>query len=89
MSWDPPDPGEYLVPCGVFVAETRGQAKRMLLSEFDRQTDPEEFLDVRTRLLERDIDVGDISDALIDRLWGRVHEVEHHAGRPCDCPERG
>ena len=87
MSWDPPDPGEYAVPVGIYVAETRGQAKLMLLADHDRYVDREEFVDVRTRLLERDIDVADISDALIERLWGRAHEVEHHAGRPCDCPE--
>lgn len=96
MSYEPPDPGEWYVPCGIFVAETRGQAKRMLIDS-DNDLDAEEYLDVRAKLLERDTDAptGQLVEATSDspdgspywRLWGRVHEVEDHGGEACDCPE--
>ena len=95
MSWDPPDPGDYYVPCGIFIAETRGQAKRMLIAS-DNHLEAEEFVDVRTALLERDVGLsaGEVGEPKSDwpdgsaywRLWGRVHEVEDHGGKPCDCP---
>jgi hypothetical protein len=86
-STDPPDPGEYMVPCGIYVAETRGQAKLMLLSEHWRTTEREEFVDVRTNCLEQGTtdapagplaeptawtDEGDPPDGPYARLWGLV-----------------
>ena len=96
QSYEPPDPGEWYVPCGIFIAETRGQAKRMLVDS-DNDIELEEFVDVRVKLLERDTDApaGQLAETAADvpdgsaywRLWGRVHEVEYHGGEPCDCPE--
>lgn len=102
LSCDPPEPGEYGVPCGVYVAATRGQAKLMLLADHWRTTDPDEYTDVRTNLLERGVpdcepgepplpDHDPPDDNTPDphpyyRLWGRVHEVQDHGGNPCDCP---
>ena len=55
-SYDPPDPGEPYFPCGIYLAETRGQAKRMLLDEHDRVVERDEYIDVRSRLLERGVE---------------------------------
>lgn len=95
MSYERPDPGEFYVPCGIFIAETRGQAKRMLVDS-DDCVEAEEFLDVRTALLDRDVELadgelppgGELPDEIgpvYFRLWKRVHEVEDHAGKECDC----
>jgi hypothetical protein len=55
-SYEPPDPGEYMVPCGIYLAETRGRAKLMLIADHGSDVDAEEFVDVRTRILGRDLD---------------------------------
>jgi len=55
-SYEPPDPGEYTVPCGIYLAETRGRAKLMLIADHGRDVHAEEFVDVRTRILAREID---------------------------------
>lgn len=78
------EPAEYHVPCGVFVAGSRGEAKMMLIREWDLDL-PDDYLDSRTRLLgrpnPREAVRGRVSDS--SRWWGRTpsENITEKAGR--------
>lgn len=62
MSYEPPEPGETIAPCGFYVAATRGRAKRLLIRQWAYSHDywpgacgEDEFIDVRSALLVRDV----------------------------------
>lgn len=67
------EPPEWYVPCGVFAAETRGQAKWMLVKQDGGLDLPDDFLAMRTQKLgtaNRREEPGYLGDR--SRWWGHV-----------------
>ena len=83
------EPAEYHVPCGVYVAGSRGEAKMMLIRDWDLDL-PDDYLDARSRLLgtpnPREAVRGRVGDS--SPMVGSHAEREHHregramTGRP-------
>lgn len=68
-------PPEWYVPCGVFCAESAGQAKGMLVKHEGNLDIPDDFLAMRVRKLgtpNRREHPGYLGDR--SRWWGRIPE---------------
>lgn len=83
-------------PIAPVVANSPAQAKHLFLIEFEHRSDSgvygDDWNSLSVRLLARDVDMfnQELTRGVheeSDWLWGRIHEVEDHAGRACDCPE--
>ena len=78
------------LPIAPVVADTPAQAKRLFLREFTHRSRSGVYTDdwtsLRVRLLARDVDGKPGVDETNEALWLRVHEVDDHGGKPCDCP---
>lgn len=94
-NYEPPEPWW---PTGVFIAETRGRAKVLALTNWTSRStgvETDDFNSLRTNLLARDVDLlnpdvrrGEYETGpLFNFLWLRVHEVLDHGGARCTCPE--
>ncbi len=77
-------------PMSPVVAETPGQAKKLFLDEFSHQprsgVETDDWTSLRVRLLYRDVPLPRGVREDDHALWARIHEIEDHHGRPCDCP---
>lgn len=89
--YEPPEPWW---PIGIFVAETRAQAKADALSTWTHSPRSgvygDDWRHLRTNLLAADVaaERGEyVTGPLFGPLWLRVHEVLDHAGASCACPE--
>ena len=75
-------PPEFYTPCGVFVAETRGQAKAMLLAADGDLDVPDDFLAMRVRRLgmpnRREARPGALGER--SRWWGRALDASPVVG---------
>lgn len=78
-------------PIAPVVAETPAQAKRIFLTEFTSRSrsgvETDDWPSLRVRLLVKGTELSPGVHEKSDELWGRIHEVEDHGGKPCDCPE--
>ena len=82
-------PEETYWPHDIFAAETASQAKSDALHKWSHQLSmgvySDDFLNLRTRLLARNVDLerGEVADT--DAYWLRYHELLEHGGKSCSC----
>src|SRR3990167_4246022 len=85
---EPPEPVGIIAPVR---ASSPAQAKYLYVREEKALDYPDDWPALRVRLLAKDVDgkagIVEYPDPDTDRLWGRIHEVEDHGGKSCDCPE--
>lgn len=78
-------------PISPVVAETAAQAKHLFLTEFAHRPRTgvysDDWTSLRVRLLARDVPWSQGVHEDNDFLWGRIHELEDHAGKSCSCVE--
>lgn len=78
-------------PIAPVVAETPAQAKRLFLDEFTNKLRTgvyeDDWNELRVRLLAKNVSLAAGVRESDDALWFRIHEVETHGGKACDCPE--
>jgi hypothetical protein len=61
--YDPPQPPECGIPCGIFVAESRGQAKHLALGAWafrgpDIGVNTDDYVNIRARVIGYEDDAG-------------------------------
>lgn len=93
-----PIPGFYgdgprfpIWPMSPVVAETPAQAKQLFLIEFAHSrsnsgVETDDWTELRVRLLAKDVPVAAGIYEFDEDLWFRIHEIEQHDGKRCDCP---
>ncbi len=100
---EPPEPVWPLeIVCAETLSQARYDFLREMPYRSGSGVETDDWTAIRVRLLAKDVPFGRVcgipepkgdpekrlpGDEWYYRFWLRIHEIEDHGGKPCDCPE--